>query len=123
QGRLTYPRQTAASLTYWVGENAGITESQIGTGVLTLQAKKLAVLIKAPNELIRFASPAAEALMRDDMTKSLALGLDLAGLEGLGGDTRPRGVIYTDGVTQINSSQQGANGDLVVGNDIYRFIA
>lgn len=123
QGRLKYPRQTAASNTYWVGENAPITESLIGTGEVTLQAKKLAVLIKAPNELIRFASPAAEALMRDDMTKSLALGLDLAGLEGQGGDTRPQGIIYKQNITRINSSVQTANGDKVVGQDAYRMIA
>ena len=123
QGRLKYPRQTAASQTYWVGENSPITESIIGTGEVTLQAKKLAVLIKAPNELIRFASPAAEALLRDDMTKSLALGLDLAGLEGTGTDTRPRGIINMPNINRINSSTQGANGDTVVGQDIYRMIA
>ncbi len=123
QGRLKYPRQTAASNTYWVGENSPIPDSNLGTGEVTLQAKKLAVLIKAPNELIRFASPAAEALMRDDMTKSLALGLDLAGLEGQGGDNRPRGVINLQNINKINSSITGPNGDSVVGNDIYRFIA
>lgn len=123
QGRLKYPRQTSASNTYWVGENAPITDSNIGTGEVTLQAKKLAVLIKAPNELIRFASPAAEALMRDDMTKSLALGLDLAGLEGLGGDNRPLGLINTANVYQLNSSAPGPNGDRLVGQDIYRFLA
>ncbi len=123
QGRLKYPRQTAASNTYWVGENSPITESLIGTGEVTLQAKKLAVLIKAPNELIRFASPAAEALMRDDMTKSLALGLDLAGLEGLGGDTRPLGIIQRQNINRITSSIPGANGDRVVAQDIYRMIA
>lgn len=123
QGRLKYPRQTAASTTYWVGENAPITESNIGTGEVTLQAKKLAVLIKAPNELIRFASPAAEALMRDDMTKSLALGLDLAGLEGAGGDTRPLGLINFQNINRINSSSQTADGDRVMGVDIYRMVA
>lgn len=123
QGRMVYPRQTSASNTYWVGENAPIGASDLGTGEITLQAKKLAVLIKSPNELIRFASPAAEALFRDDMTKSLALGLDLACLEGLGGDTRPLGVINTQGVTQIQSSSQTANGDNIVGQDIYRFVA
>ena len=123
QGRLKYPRQTAASTTYWVGENSPITESLVGTGEVTLQAKKLAVLIKAPNELIRFASPAAEALLRDDMTKSLALGLDLAGLEGQGTDTRPRGVINFQNITQISSSKQTANGDYLVGQDVYRMIA
>ncbi len=123
QGRMKYPRQTAASLTYWVGENAPITASDIGTGEVTLQAKKLAVLIKAPNELIRFASPAAEALMRDDMTKSLALGLDLAGLEGLGGDNRPLGVINQPGINTVVSSSPGANGDALMPQDIYRMIA
>lgn len=123
QGRMKYPRQTTASNTYWVGENMPITQSDIGTGEVTLQAKKLAVLIKAPDELIRFASPAAEAIMRDDMTKSLALGLDLAGLEGLGGDTRPLGVIYQPGIQTINSSSPGADGDGLVGKDIYRMIA
>lgn len=123
QGRMVYPRQTLASTTYWVGESLPIADSTLGTGEVTLQAKKLAVLIKAPNELIRFASPAAEALMRDDMTKSLALGLDLAGLEGQGGDTRPRGVINFQNITKINSSKQSANGDTIVGQDIYRMIA
>jgi HK97 family phage major capsid protein len=123
QGRLKYPRQTAASLTYWVGENTKINDSDIGTGEVTLQAKKLAVLIKAPNELLRFASPAAEALMRDDMTKSLALGLDLAGLEGAGGDHRPRGILNHPNINRITSGTPGANGDKLVGQDIYRMIA
>lgn len=123
QGRIKYPRQTSASLTYWVGENSPIPASDIGTGDITLQAKKLAVLIKAPNELIRFASPAAEALMRDDMTKSLALGLDLAGLEGLGGDNQPLGLINFPNINTVASSSPGPNGDALVPQDIYRMIA
>lgn len=123
QGRMKFPRQTAPSSTYWVGENAPITASDIGTGEVTLQAKKLAVRIIAPNELLRFASPAAEALMRDDMTKSLALGLDLAGLEGLGGDNQPLGLINQQGINTMFSSAPGPNGDSLVGGDIYRAIA
>ncbi len=123
QGRLKYPRQTSPSNTYWVGENAPITDSNIGTGEIILQAKKLAVMIKAPNELIRFASPAAEALMRDDMTKSLALGLDLAGLEGVGTDNMPRGVINYPNINTVTSSRPGDNGDALVANDVYRMIA
>ncbi len=122
-GRIQYPRQTSASLTYWLGENSPIPASDIGTGTVTMQAKKLAVLIKMPNELVRFASPAAEAMVRDDMTKSLSLGVDLAGLEGGGTDTRPRGLIRLPFINRITSSSPGANGDQVVANDVYRFIA
>lgn len=123
QGRVRYPRQTTASTTYWVGENKTVTDSDIGTGDVSLQAKKLAVLIKAPNELIRFASPAAEAVMRDDMTKSLALGLDLAGLEGAGGDTRPRGLILMPNINTVVSGKTGADGDTIIGPDLYRMLA
>lgn len=123
QGRIRFPRQTGASTVFWVGENKPITPSDIGTGDVTMQAKKLAVVIQAPNELIRFASPAAEALMRDDMTKSLALGLDLAGLEGAGGDTTPRGLRNFQNINLVESSQPGVNGDKLVAEDIYRMVA
>lgn len=123
QGRLKFPRQTAAGLTYWVGENVSITETTLGTGEVTLQAKKLAIIYRSPNELIRYASPAAEALMRDDMTKSLALGLDLAGLEGQGTDHRPKGLINYANINTITSSDVRANGDALVGQDAYRMIA
>ena len=123
QGRLKFPRQTAASTTYWVGENKTIADSDIGTGEVTLQAKKLAVLIQAPNELLRFASPAAEALIRDDMTKSLALALDMAGLEGTGGDYQPLGILNTTGINTVTSSDARVNGDRLVGQDFYRMVA
>lgn len=123
QGRIRYPSQTMASTTYWVGENSPLTETSIGTGDVNMQAKKLTNLIKAPNELLRFASPAAEALIRDDMTKSMALALDLAGLEGLGGDTRPLGIINMQNINRITSSSPGQNGDALVGQDIYRMVA
>jgi HK97 family phage major capsid protein len=122
QGRMKFPRQTAASLHYWIGENQQITDSNIGTGEINLQAKKLAVLIKAPNELIRFASPSAEALMRDDMTKTLALGLDQACLEGTGGDNKPRGLLNYPDVYRLTSSDPHTDGDRLVGEDVYRFI-
>ena len=123
QGRIQYPRQTAASLAYWVGENAPISDSTPGTGTVTLSAKKLAVRIIAPNELLRFASPAAEALLRDDMTKTLALTMDLAGLQGTGTDAQPRGVINLQHINSIASSDTHPNGDSFTGKDIYRFIA
>lgn len=123
QGRMKFPRQTMASTTYWVGENAPITTSDIGTGEITLQAKKLAVLIRTPSELVRFASPAAEALIRDDMTKSLALGLDLACLEGAGGDNQPQGLILKSGINTVASTDVRANGDALRAEDMYRMVA
>lgn len=56
-GRIQFPKLTAASTAYWVGEGTAITESQPTTGNLDLQAKKLGVLVKLNNELLRFTRP------------------------------------------------------------------
>jgi HK97 family phage major capsid protein len=94
-GRIQYPKLTNATTAYWVGEGATITESQPATGYLDLQAKKLAILTDLNNELVRFGSISAEAMVRSDMSKVAALKIDLAMLEGVGG-TQIKGLITYD---------------------------
>jgi len=91
-GRMQYPKLTNVTTAYWVGEGATITESTPATGYLDLQAKKLGVLVDLNNELIRFGSITAEAMVRGDMAKVAALKADLAMLEGTGG-TQIKGLI------------------------------
>jgi HK97 family phage major capsid protein len=116
-GRIQFPRLTGSSTAYWVGEAAPITESQPATGNLDLQAKKLGVLVKLSNELLRFASPSAEGLIRFDMARAAALKADLAMLEGTGG-TQVRGLIQTGGVTLHTASTTAANGDTFTPEDV-----
>jgi HK97 family phage major capsid protein len=109
-GRVQFPKLTAASTAYWVGEGGPVTESQPTTGNLDLQAKKLGVLVKLNNELLRFASPSAEGLVRHDMARAAALKADLAMLEGTGG-TQIKGLITYSGIGTHTASTTGANGD------------
>ena len=103
-GRVQFPKLTAASSAYWVGEGSTITESQPTTGNLDLQAKKLGVLVKINNELLRFASPSAEGLVRLDMARAAALKADLAMLEGTGG-TQIKGVTTYSGIARHGSKR------------------
>ena len=57
------------------------------------------------------------------MTKTLALALDLAGLEGTGSDYQPRGLVNFQNINRITSTSAAANGDQLTGVDIYRMIA
>src|SRR4030095_13272944 len=66
-GRIQFPKLTGGSTSDWVGEGSAITESEPTTGNLDLQAKKLGIFVKLNNELLRFASPSAEGLVRVDM--------------------------------------------------------
>jgi HK97 family phage major capsid protein len=100
-GKIAWPRQTGPTTFYWVGENTAVTESNPTTGQVTMQAKKGGVLTRVPNELFRFASVAAEALIRTDSAKSIALGIDYAGLYGTGGSTQPKGLTLYTGTNEV----------------------
>ena len=123
QGRVAFPRQTQASTGYYVGENQEITQSQVKTGSLILSAKKVAVLINTPNELIRYGGPAAEALFRNDMTKTCTLTMDKRLLDGVGSDVAPMGIVNTPGVVSITAGTTGTDGDTLKAEDIYSFMS
>lgn len=96
-GRIQFPKQTAGGTFYMVGESASITASDQATGNLTLSAKKGACITVLNDELIRFASPAAEQFVRADMAAVAARGWDTQMLTGVGGMTNILGLLnYTD---------------------------
>lgn len=129
-GKITYPRQTGPTTMYWVGENLSITESNPTTGQVSLQARKGAVLVRVPNELLRYASVAADALIRNDTAKSLALGVDYAGLYGTGSAAQPKGLILYAGTNEVinysgvSPTPKGVatNGNILRPEDGYRMI-
>ena len=114
---MQFPKLTGGSTAYWVGEASSITESTPTTGNLDLQAKKLGVLVKVNNELLRFASPSAEGLVRLDMARVAALKADLAMLEGTGG-TQIKGLLtYTD-IGTHTATTAGTDGDTFEAQDV-----
>jgi len=129
-GRITYPRQTGPTSFYWVGENTAITESNPTTGQVSLMAKKGGVLTRVPNELFKFAGVAADGLIRTDMAKSIALGIDYAGLYGSGSASQPKGItLYTGTNEVIDYAGQtpaprgvGTNGNVLRPEDAYRMV-
>lgn len=113
QGSLKLPKQTSAMTAYWIGENTSITKSDMGTTSVSLLAKKLGVRGAMPNELMRYSNPAAEAMVRMDMARVLALALDLAALQGTGG-LQPTGLINgtgSDAILTYTASTVGATGN------------
>jgi len=129
-GKISYPRQTSPSSMYWIGENTSITESAIGTGQISLQAKKGGVYLTVPNELLKYASVAADALIRKDAATTLALGFDYAGLYGIGGANQPKGLALYTGTNQLidyaglTPAPKGVatNGNTLRPEDAYRMI-
>lgn len=120
QGTVVFPRITSPSTAGTYSENVAITSSTVGTGHLTLSAKKIAAIIEVPNELFRFATASAEAVLRADMTKTLALQADLYFLEGNGTNANvPRGILNYPNVNSYTAGVTGANGDTLQPEDGY----
>lgn len=129
QGKWVAPRITGPSTGYWVGENTTITESNPTTGSVEMQAKKLAVLIRLPNELFKYASGSTDAMLREDMSKTLALGFDYACLYGAGSGNQPRGLASYTGSNEVidyaatttpTPSGVDTNGNTLMPQDGYR---
>lgn len=116
-GRVQFPKITSGSTAYWVGEGSAINPTQPATGNLDLQAKKLGVLVQLNNELLRFASPSAEGLVRFDMARAAALKADLAMLEGSGG-TQIKGVITYSDVGTHTATTTGDDGNTFEPEDV-----
>jgi len=122
-GRAIWPRQTAAAQGFWLGEGQPGTESDQATGDLILTAKKAAAFTRVNNELFKWAGINAEQFVRNDLSKVLALLFDKAGLEGVGSNFSPKGLINYANITNYAASVTGANGNTLSPQDIYLMIA
>jgi HK97 family phage major capsid protein/HK97 family phage prohead protease len=72
------PSQTGGSTAYWVGEGAPKPISALSFATTTMGFAKVADVVVMTNELVRFSSPSAEQLVRDDLTAQIAQFLDIA---------------------------------------------
>ena len=92
---------------YWVGENSAITESEETVGQISMTPNQASVLVKMSNRLIRLSNPSAERMVREDMARVLALGIDLAALRGSGSANQPTGIANTGSILTVAIGTDG----------------
>lgn len=104
-GNVAIPKLTGAATAYWLANEAtGITESQQTVGQLALAPKTLGAYTELSRQLMLQSTPAAEALVMNDLAKVLALAIDLAGLEGSGSSGQPTGISNTAGIGSVTGT-------------------
>lgn len=74
---IRMPRATAGSTAGWVGEGAPKPVSRMSFDTMTMPFTKVAAIIVLTEELIRFSSPSAEAVVQDDMIKAISQFIDV----------------------------------------------
>lgn len=112
-GNLAIPKLTGGATAYWVTEGSDVTESTPTTGQVTLQPKTVGATVDLSRRILLQSSPDAEALVRDDMAKVLALKIDEAAYNGDGSGGAPTGIINTTGVGTVDYGAGFTWGDIV----------
>jgi HK97 family phage major capsid protein len=109
-GNIAVPRQTAAGTFYWVGatDNSVITaESHPTVDQVTMTPHVGGAYTDIGRSLILQSSVDVENMVRNDLAKIIALGIDLAALSGVGTTVYPKGIASQ---TSVGSVVGGTNG-------------
>lgn len=105
-GDVTIPRQSGTSTAAWVAEGNAATESSASYGYLTLQPKTLTANVDITRKLLLQASPSIEQIIRNDIGRQIALGIDTAVFHGAG-TNEPVGIVNTSGMTSGSGATFG----------------
>jgi HK97 family phage major capsid protein len=104
---LKFARQVADPAAAWRNENALVAESDPTFDAVTLQARSLAVIVKASVELLQ-DSVNIEAALNNALAQALAREIDRVAMFGSGTAPEPRGVYTTAGISTISMGTNGA---------------
>ncbi len=91
RGTMTLPGQASSATASYGTEGSQIASSQQSLKQIVASFKKLTALVPISNDLMRYADPAIDAMVRDDLVEVIALREDLAFLLGDGTQAAPMG--------------------------------
>lgn len=104
------PKITAGATAYWVGQNANLTASDQTPGILSLTPKFCVARTQMSEFLANSSEGAAEAIVREDLGRVLALAVDKAMLEGNIATATPNVIDGMANTASINTVAIGTNG-------------
>ncbi len=108
QGNVAIPKLATGTSTYWVAEDGAPTEGQPVFASVSLTPKNLASFVQISRNLLVQSDPSVESVIRDDITKSIAVAIDAAALAGTGSSNQPTGILATTGIGSVSFSSAGA---------------
>lgn len=119
RGNVTIPKQTAAATAHWLtNEATAISESQMTIGQLAMTPKTVGAYSEISRQLLLQGSPAADALVMEDLAQTIAVAIDAAAIAGTGADGQPTGIINTAGIGSVTGTSLGYAGVLEFMTDL-----
>jgi HK97 family phage major capsid protein len=102
--KIKIPRQTSGATVNWVGQGKVKPLTSLAFDTVTLEFAKIAGIIPLTEELVKFSSPSAEALVRQDLAGSIVQFMDtqFVDVTKAADDVSPASI--TNGVTPDTAS-------------------
>lgn len=96
-GNVSIPRETGSPNIGWVAENSALSSSDASFGSITLSPKHAGAITSYSRNMVMQSSPAVEQLLRNMLSRDLAIAIDRAAILG-GGTNEPKGILSTAGI-------------------------
>jgi len=101
-GDVSIPSLTSGATHFWLDEDENVTDSEPGTGSVTLSPRTIGGSVPLSRRLLKQASPSIEMILRNDLLQGCAAALDRAAIQGSGVTAEPLGVVNQIGInTQV----------------------
>ncbi len=110
RGNVDIPRQSGTSGVYWIATEGGnVTQDESTFDLVQLRPKTVGVKSAYTRSMLQQSSLDIEAFVREDLTRSVALGIDLACIAGTGAAGQPTGILNQAGVPVVALGANGAD--------------
>jgi len=116
---VSFPKQTGKATGSWVGENPGVdvTDSALTLGAIPSSPKTYQSSSSYSRQLLAQAVIDVDTLVREDLSRDMALAVDSVAIVG-GGSNQPTGIVPTSGVQSYAVIADAGNGGVLSWDDI-----
>ena len=100
-GNVVIPRETGSPAVGWVNEDQALPTGNAAFDSLTLSPHHVGAITELSRQLIMQASPAADGLVRQMLSRNIALEIDRAAINGTGTNAQPTGILNAAGIPTV----------------------
>ncbi|MFM6134025.1 MAG: phage major capsid protein, partial [Sphaerospermopsis kisseleviana] len=109
EGNVDIPRQSGTSNVYWIATEGGtITQDESTFDLVQIRPKTVGVKSRFTRSMLLQSSIDIEAFVRQDLSDSMALGIDRAAIAGTGTSGQPTGILNQANVPTVALGTNGA---------------
>ena len=106
-GNIAIPTQATGATAAWETENSQAAESSPSFGQIELAPNRVGTYVDVSNQLFVQSSLSVGNIIKNMLSDSLALAIDLAALHGSGADNEPLGLAGTSGIGSVAGGTNG----------------